>query len=166
MRTYTISALLAAYTYALCAKVDDLDPTDTACEDFPEVQEAVAANLDDLRFVWQEVTTPDGYTNRMIQFTNQKSAEPTDEFNDSGFIKGPILLWHDGEQDCLDWITAKASEDEPALITTLLTDLWAVYVGCKRGTKYSRPDTIDDPETFWDFDTKTVAENDITSMVE
>ena len=37
MRTYTISALLAAYTYALCAKVDELDATDTACEDFPEV---------------------------------------------------------------------------------------------------------------------------------
>ena len=67
MRTYTISALLAAYTYALCAKIDDMD---TACEDFPEVQDAVAANLDDLRYIWQEVETSDRYTNRMIRFTN------------------------------------------------------------------------------------------------
>ena len=40
-----------------------------------------------------------------------------------------------------------------------------MYVGCKRGTKYSRPQIIEDPKAFWDFDTETVAENDIGSMV-
>ena len=47
----------------------------------------------------------------------------------------------------------------------LAAEGYSVYLGCKRGTKYSQPDTIADPETYWDFNTQTVGENDIPAIV-
>ena len=41
----------------------------------------------------------------------------------------------------------------------------SVYLGCKRGTKYSQPDTIADPATYWGFNTQTVGENDLPALV-
>ena len=75
IRSFTICAIFASYAAAVCTNATD-DASDMICDEFPEMQDAIATYAQDVSFRWETVTTADGYHIRMIRFIGDVDGNP------------------------------------------------------------------------------------------
>ena len=75
IRSFTICAIFASYAAAVCTNATD-DALDLICDEFPEMQDAIATYAQDVSFRWETVTTADGYDIRMVRFTGASDGTP------------------------------------------------------------------------------------------
>ena len=154
MKSFFVVAL-AAYAQAICTEPG----SDDLCNDFPEVQTAVQTYAGDYDFTFVEVTGAASAPLRMIQFIGD---ETQTEITDQG-TKGIVLFVSSYTQDCLDWLTQTQDEATDSIPKQLFDDGFDVFLGCRRGSKYSQPDPITDPEAYWNFSTEDLGD-DIQAM--
>ena len=81
-----------------------------------------------------------------------------------------VLMTHSSTKDCVNWLDASAPDTDS--IPKLLFDKgYDVFLGCRRGTEYSRTKTGLDLATdeglemYFDYNTQTVGEGDVPAMV-
>lgn len=86
--------------------------------------------------------------------------------------EGPLLFLHTATMDCTSWLTNSASTTEKAIPIDLYDSGYDVYLGCRRGTTYSRENATNDPDgtsadakIYWDFDTQDIGDEDIRYMI-
>lgn len=85
-------------------------------------------------------------------------------------VRHAVLMTHTATKNCVDWLTASAPGVDS--IPKLLFDKgYDVFLGCRRGTEYSRTlsgldlDTPEGLELYFDYNTQTVGEKDVPAMV-
>lgn len=127
----------------------------------------------DFAWTFEDVLTDDDYNLRMIRFVGNETGGPL--FDDDGkLLQGrlrPLLIVHTATNDCLSWLTAtEAGTDSiPKILFSMGYD---VFLGCRRGTEFSRSAVGVDLETkegeklYFDFNTQSVGDNDIPAMVQ
>ena len=61
-------------------------------------------------FKWTVYETSTGYLNKMIRFVGDENGERIKDDNDVDIqgSKGPLILVHDANRDCLSWLTKTA----------------------------------------------------------
>lgn len=155
-----MAALSANTIYAVC----DTDAAAEDCSDWPELDQLVVDHSGDYAWTFSNVTTSDSYNLKLFSFTGDAdNADITDQNT-----KGPVLLLAPINQDCDWWLTVEDNTTD-SIPKQLFDDGWNVYIGCKRGSKYSLTnnnfDAVDNAEDFWNFNTDTIALNDIPAMV-
>ena len=86
--------------------------------------------------------------------------------------KGPLLLLSDIEQDCLNWLTDTADSGQDSIPLALFKDGYDVWMGCRRGTAYSRVTNNDidvsgaaEEQPFFNYNTVNVGEEDVPRMI-
>ena len=149
MRTlsFAVASIMALSTQAADCTV----PGD--CQDI--INTAFATYASGFKYDFLEQDTMDGYRVGMIRFTGDSNGDP---IADQG-SKGPILLLHSATQDCLTWFDATVSTEIDSLPLQLFKQGYDVFLGCRRGTLFSRT-TVDDSEisgaeeekAYFDFD--------------
>ena len=78
---------------------------------------------------------------------------------------------HTATKDCLSWLDAVETGTD-SLPFTFFTQGYDVFLGCRRGTQFSRSATGIDLATaegqqlYFDYNTQTVGENDIPAFVQ
>ena len=104
----------------------------------------------------------------MIRFLGDENGVP---FPGSG-EKGPLLLLSDIEQDCLNWLTDTADSAQESIPLALYKDGYDVWLGCRRGTTFSRVTNNDDDisdadesQSFFNYNTEDIGEEDIPKMI-
>ena len=162
MRTFSfaVASILALSTQAS----DCTSPG--PCQD--RINGALATYAESVSYDFLEADTMDGYRVGMIRFTGDSMGMPVP---DQG-SKGPILLLHSATQDCLTWFFATADPSIDSLPLQLFKDGYDVFLGCRRGTSFSRT-TPDDSEisgaveekAYFDFDIQDVGENDTPAFI-
>lgn len=112
----------------------------------------------------------DGYKIKMIHFTSNKKNEPFP----LQFTKGSVLMLPDARTDCLSWLKMPTDLSQSTVPKKLFDSGYDVFIGCRRGTKYSRKHrdfnaNFNHPSgtsfQYWDFNTQTVGEKDIPAFV-
>ena len=99
---------------------------------------------------------------RMIQITSDATGAAF-----AGTSLGPVLLTSSYTLDCEDWITKSGATATVQSLPLQLYDAgYEVYLGCRRGSTNSRPDTITTPATYWDVSTIDYGTTDIPAMVD
>lgn len=163
MKSFLCLAALAA----LAANVNAVCPAgapSSVCGDFTDVQDLVAANSGDYTWYFEQADTESGYNLKLFRFLagNDGSQIPDQ------WTKDPVLLLAPARQDCSWWLTVE--DDAADSIPKQLFDAgYDVFLGCKRGTTFAQGNTtlnpVDDAEDFWNFNTDTIATEDIPTMV-
>lgn len=112
-----------------------------------------------------KATTNDGYELTMAHITSDEEGNLA--------TKGPLLLLHDQKRDGRSFFTYYDTFSDP-LTQRLFDDGWDLWIANTRGTKYSRTHTSLDADgadeatgakAYWNFDTTTVAAQDVPAMI-
>ena len=151
-------AMISAYASAVCTNPDD-------CTNYPEVETAVADLSGGLEWQFYDVDNADGYNLKMFRFEGPDSAL---DFR----AKSAVLLLHGGLTNCLAWLTNSVDTGSSSVPQQLFEAGHDVWIGCKRGTAYSRTNNTLNADTpaeeatqFWNFGTTDIGEDDITTFV-
>ena len=83
----------------------------------------------------------------MIRFRGDENGNPLlgppDDFGIPTILQGrlrPVLLVHTATEDCLSWLNAVETGTD-SIPFILFTQGYDVYLGCRRGTQFSRTAT-------------------------
>ena len=150
---------------------------DTASADLvAAVELAVEGKARDYAWAFHEVVTDDEYNLQMIRFEGDENGNPlVGPPDDGGFptllqgIRRPVLLVHTATNDCLSWLNAVESEVD-SLPFILFSQGYDVFLGCLRGTRFSRTavgldlNTSEGQELYFDYNTHTVGIMDIPAF--
>ena len=160
--SYAVASILALGSQAMFCQ----EPGD--CQDI--INAAFLTYAGGYSYEFLNTDTMDEYRLGMIRFTGDENGDP---IADQG-SKGPVLLMHSATQDCLTWLTATADEATDSIPLSLFKDGYDVFLGCRRGTYYSRriatPEDLeisgaDEEKAFFDYDIQTVGENDVPAFI-
>ena len=160
---YQLAALaaLAANVQAVCPAALE----NKYCADFPEVDALVAATSGD--YTWQFTDgffTRDGYEVKLLRLIGDSTeAQVPDQWT-----KDAVLFLPPKDKDCTYWLNR--DDDMADSIPKQLFDAgYDVYLGCKRGSTFNQGnqtlDPVTDAEDYWNFNSDTIATNDIPTLV-
>ena len=131
-------------------------------------------------YAWslEDVVTADGYNLSMLHFRGDENGDRLEGTNKhfeydnelQGLLR-PVLITHTATLDCLDWLTSSEVGTD-SIPMKLFLQGYDVFLGCRRGTEFSRSadgldlNTPEGLELYFDYDTQTVGEQDVPAMVQ
>ena len=195
-QTLALAGFLALHAQAFSAPVPvtltdpivncvaNSDSVDAFCslESSQRISDAMVNYAENYAWTLEQVTNDEGYVLSMIRIVGDENGdilidrdENGDPVLDGAFTtelqwqRPALLITHTATKDCVDWLSASA-DGEPSIPFRLFQSGYDVFIGCRRGTQYSRTNANDDLDTadgqkdFFNYNTQTVGVEDVSAM--
>lgn len=141
---------------------------------FLHVDPIVVATSESYDWTFETFTNAEGYHLRMFRFLGDANGDiiTDSDANEIQDTKIPVLFVHDATKDCLSWLESTQDDGEDSLPKQLFAAGHGVFLGCRRGTEFSRTHaTLDllvdeDRDQYFDYNTQTVGVEDIATFID